>query len=145
MDIASSNKAMWRGALILSLLLGIAALIVSTILQGLSGLFGSALATFTVVIFFSVSLLVSRLTKDADPVKTMALALFSYFTKLLLVAGFLVIVTRYTSENTFDRTSFGLSAIVIVIGWLAGEVRAFFKLRLQLPLPETSSTELEDN
>lgn len=52
MDIASSNKAMWRGALIPSLLLGIAALIVSTIFQGLSGLFGSALATFTVVIFF---------------------------------------------------------------------------------------------
>jgi hypothetical protein len=66
----------------------------------------------------------------------MALAMFSYFTKLLLIAGFLIAVTRLTNENDVDRTSFGVSALVIATGWLAGEVRAFFKLRLQLPLPQ---------
>ena len=136
MDIASSNKAMWRGALIPSLVLGVLALVVSTIVKGSAGLLGSALATFTVVIFFSVSLLVGRLTKNADPISTMALAMFSYFTKLLLIAGFLIAVTRLTNENDVDRTSFGVSALVIATGWLAGEVRAFFKLRLQLPLPQ---------
>jgi ATP synthase protein I len=136
MDIASSNKAMWRGALIPSMALGILALVVSTIVQGSSGLLGSALATFTVAIFFSVSLLVGRLTKNADPISTMALAMFSYFTKLLLIAGFLIAVTRLTDESEVDRTSFGVSALVIATGWLAGEVRAFSKLRLQLPLPQ---------
>jgi ATP synthase protein I len=136
MDIASSNKAMWRGALIPSMALGILALVVSTIVQGSSGLLGSALATFTVAIFFSVSLLVGRLTKNADPISTMALAMFSYFTKLLLIAGFLIAVTRLTDESEVDRTSFGVSALVIATGWLAGEVRAFFKQRLQLPLPQ---------
>lgn len=136
MDIANSNKALWRGALIPSMILGILALIVSTILKGSAGLFGSALATFTVVIFFSVSLLVGRLTKNADPISTMALAMFSYFTKLLLIAGFLIAVTRLTDESDVDRTSFGISALLIATGWLAGEVRAFFRLRLQLPLPK---------
>lgn len=136
MDIANSNKALWRGALIPSMILGILALIVSTILNGSAGLFGSALATFTVVIFFSVSLLVGRLTKNADPISTMALAMFSYFTKLLLIAGFLIAVTRLTDESDVDRTSFGISALLIATGWLAGEVRAFFRLRLQLPLPK---------
>lgn len=51
MDIASSNKAMWRGALIPSMVLGVLALVVSTIVKGSAGLLGSALATFTVVIF----------------------------------------------------------------------------------------------
>ncbi len=136
MDIENSNKALWRGALIPSMILGILALIVSTILNGSAGLFGSALATFTVVIFFSVSLLVGRLTKNADPISTMALAMFSYFTKLLLIAGFLIAVTRLTDESDVDRTSFGISALLIATGWLAGEVRAFFRLRLQLPLPK---------
>ncbi len=62
----------------------------------------------------------------------------SYFTKLLLIAGFLIAVTRLTAESDVDRTSFGVSALLIASGWLAGEVRAFFRLRLQLPLPKQS-------
>ncbi|MEY2872029.1 MAG: hypothetical protein RL526_169, partial [Actinomycetota bacterium] len=57
-------------------------------------------------------------------------------TKLLLIAGFLIAVTRLTAESDVDRTSFGVSALLIASGWLAGEVRAFFRLRLQLPLPK---------
>ena len=140
MEITESNKAMWRGALIPSIALSLLSIIASTVLRGTPGLFGSALASFTVVIFFSVSLLVARLTKSADPIATMALAMFSYFTKLLLIAGFLLLVTRLTDEADVDRTSFGLSALVIAAGWLGGEVRAFFKLRLQLPLPKSDTT-----
>ena len=143
MEIAESNKAMWRGALIPSMSISVLAIITSTALRGLSGLWGSSLAAFTVVIFFSVSLLVARLTKTADPIATMALAMFSYFTKLLLIAGFLLIVTRLTDESDVDRTSFGVSALAISIGWLAGEVRAFFKLRLQLPLPDATTEKKE--
>ena len=129
---------MWRGALIPSIILGVISVITFSILKGAPGFFGSALATFTVVIFFSVSLLVARLTRNADPISTMALAMFSYFTKLLLIAGFLIAVTRLTAESDVDRTSFGVSALLIASGWLAGEVRAFFRLRLQLPLPKQS-------
>jgi ATP synthase protein I len=141
MEIAESNRAMWRGALLPSLVLGFVSIIVSTIVRGTAGLFGSALASFTVVIFFSVSLLVARLTKSADPIATLALAMFSYFTKLLLIAGFLIAVTRLTEKSDVDRLSFGISALIIAVGWLAGEVRAFFKLRLQLPLPKEKSDE----
>jgi len=139
MEIAESNRAMWWGALIPSMILSFLSIVVSTIARGTSGLFGSVLASFTVVIFFSVSLLVARLTKSADPIATLALAMFSYFTKLLLIAGFLIAVTRLTEESDVDRLSFGIGALVIAAGWLAGEVRAFFKLRLQLPLPSKTS------
>jgi len=143
MEIAESNKAMWKGALFPSLILSALSILVSTVLLGSSGFFGSLLASFTVVIFFSVSLLVSRLTKSADPISTMALAMFSYFTKLLLIAGFLIAVTRLTDEGDVDRTAFGVSALVVATGWLAGEVRSFFRLRLQLPLPQQESQQQE--
>ena len=143
MDISSSNTAMWRGALVSSSVLGATALLISPIIEGKAGFFGSALAAFTVVIFFSVSMFVGRFTKNSTPTQTMALALFSYFAKLLFIGVFMIIVMRFTEDRTVSRTSFGLSSIVIVFGWLAGEVRAFFKLRLQLPLPERSNGESE--
>lgn len=134
-----ANSQLWRGALYPALAVTALCVTASSFIVGAPGFLGSALASFTVVIFFSVSLLVGKLTKSADPIATMALAMFSYFTKLLLIAGFLIAVTRLTDEADVDRTSFGVSALVIAAGWLIGEVRAFFKLRLQLPLPQSST------
>ena len=139
MDMAKSNLAMWRGVAIPSTIASILAMILAWFFSGLSGFFGALLASFTVVIFFSVSLLVARFTKDAHPIATMALAMFSYFTKLFIMALFLIAVTRLTSPETVDRRVFGVCALVIAFAWLGGEVRAFLKLRLQLPLPESRS------
>ena len=144
MEIAESNRAMWRGAIMPSIVVSVLSIIGATAIRGVPGLWGSVLAAFTVVIFFSVSLLVARLTRSADPVVTMAFALFSYFAKLLLIAGLLVGVTRLTTKADVDHVSFGLSAIAITFGWLVGEVRAFFRLRLQLPLPNPSLPDKED-
>jgi ATP synthase protein I len=137
MKIESSNKLMWRGALLPAMVASLISIGVAFAVSGRGGLFGAVLACFTVVIFFSVSLLVARLTKNADPISTMALAMFSYFTKLLLMAGFLIAVTRLTEPETVDRRAFGASALFVAFAWLAGEVRAFFRLRLELTIPES--------
>jgi hypothetical protein len=42
-------------------------------------------------------------------------------------------------EKNLDRTTFGVVAVAITFAWLAGEVRAFLKLRLHLPLPGDAS------
>ena len=70
---------MWRGALKPALLVAAFTIALSWYVKGAPGLWGALLASFVVVIFFSVSLLVARLTKSADPISTMALAMFSYF------------------------------------------------------------------
>lgn len=134
---------MWRGALWPALIVTLAAGIISFLTVGGSGLLGALLAAFTVVIFFSVSLLVARFTKDTNPIATMALAMFSYFTKLFLMAIFLILVTRLTEPETVDRRTFGISALAISFAWLGGEVRAFLRLRLQLPLPGSENPKSE--
>lgn len=138
MNIANSNAALWRGALLPSITISLISIIVASISRGFPGFWGALLATLTVVIFFSVSMFVSRLTKDANPITTMALAMLSYFSKLILMALFLILVTRLTDPGDLDRTAFGVSALLVAIAWLGGEIRAFFRLRLQLPLPESS-------
>ena len=135
----NSNSAMWRGALIPSVVVTILAALISWLASGTSGLFGALLASCTVLIFFSVSMLVAKFTKDVNPIATMALAMFSYFTKLFFMALFLIAVTRLTSPESVDRRAFGVSALAIAFAWLGGEVRAFLRLRLQLPLPGEGS------
>jgi hypothetical protein len=67
---------------------------------------------------------------------TMALAMFSYFAKVIFMGVFLLLVTKFTDRSTVDRASFAICAILITMAWLFGEIRSFMKLRFQMPLPK---------
>ena len=124
-----------KGALKPTFLVGLIALIAAIALQGRSGLAGALLAQSVVLIYFIVHIAVSRISRNLDPISTMALALFSYFAKFLLLGAFLWALTRYTSRETIDRTSFGASAIALTFAWLGGEISSYLKLKVHLPLP----------
>jgi ATP synthase protein I len=136
-DQKSSESIMLRGALIPAFVVGVIAIIISSIFAGLSGFYGALTAQFVVIIYFIVHLGVSRITRNADPMSTMALAMFSYFTKLLLVGVFLYVLSTFTSRDAIHRTSFGVTAIVLTLAWLGGEIASYTKLRIHLPLPDT--------
>ena len=131
-----SDSKLWRGAVIpASIIAGLSTLNMGFV-NGQSGLLGGLLASFTVIIFFSVHLLVARISRDLDPMATMALAMFSYFAKVIFMGVFLLLVTRYSDRSTIDRGSFAICAILITMAWLFGEIRSFLKLRIQMPLPK---------
>ena len=134
--VVENEQRLWVGALIPSSIVALIALVLCAALRHKSGLLGALLASATVIIFFSVHLLISKISTNLDPMITMALAMFSYFAKVIVMGVFLLLITRLTSPATVDRTSFGISAIAIAVAWLGGEIRAFFKLRIHLPLPE---------
>jgi hypothetical protein len=126
------QSALWKKALWPSLFVSAIALILGWIFKESAGLWGALLATFTVLIFFSVHLGVASITRKMDPASTMALAMLSYLFKITFMALFLVLVTRLTSPETIDRTIFGATAIALTFTWLVGEIRAFLKLRFVL-------------
>ena len=130
------QSTLWKRALLPSLFVSSLALILGSLLKGSAGLWGALLATFTVLIFFSVHLGVASLTRKMDPASTMALAMLSYLFKITFMALFLVLVTRLTSPETIDRTVFGATSIVLIFTWLAGEIRAFLKLRSVLDVEQ---------
>lgn len=131
-----NNKKIWRSAFLPSLLVGIILIGTLAKIRGTSGLWGSLLGVATVLIFFSVHLIVSRISRDLDPIAVMALAMFSYFAKVALMGAFLVIVTKTTSPESVDRPAFAIAALSVTVIWLAAEIRAFLKLKPQLPLPK---------
>jgi hypothetical protein len=134
-----SDTKLWRGAVVPATIAAILALIIDVAIKGKSGFIGGLLASITVIIFFSVHLLVSRISRKIDPTATMMLAMLSYFFKITFMALFLILIEKFTDRSTVDRTSFAISALLITMAWLAGEIRSFTKLHFQMPLPNRSS------
>ena len=132
----SSDTTLWKGAILPSSVVAIFLIITMSVVNGKSGLLGALLASITVIIFFSIHLLVARVSRDLDPMATMALAMFSYFAKVIFMGVFLLLVTKFTDRSTVDRPSFAICARLITMAWLLGEIRSFLKLRVNLPLPK---------
>jgi hypothetical protein len=80
-----SDTQLWKGAIVPASAVAVLSLVFGGLLRGKSGLFGGLLASITVIIFFSVHLLVARISRDLDPMATMMLAMFSYFAKVIFM------------------------------------------------------------
>jgi ATP synthase protein I len=137
--MSSNESRLLRGAFLPTLITSIFTILLSAIAKGLSGLYGALLAQFVVIIFFIIHIAVSRLTRNLDPISTMAMALFSYFAKLFALALLLWAIANFTDRATISRLTFGVSAVVLTIAWLWGEIASFMKLHLHLPLPDKKS------
>ena len=133
---AGIEAKLGKGAIVPALAVGLVGLIASTAAKGLAGFYVALLAQVVVVIFFAVHLLVSKASEKMDPTTVMVLAMLSYFIKILVLGAIFLLVLINVSAKTLNRTCFGAVAIAVIIAWLGGEIRAFFKLRMQMPLPE---------
>ena len=129
----SNESQLLRGAVRPTLMVGVVAVALFSALRGLSGFYGAVLAQFIVAIYFVVHILVSRLTRNLDPISTMAMALFSYFAKLFFLGLFLWALAKYTDRDVIDRLSFGVAACALTVAWLGGEVASYLKLKTHLP------------
>ena len=134
---ATSESAMLKGALLPTVIVGAGCIALFSLLKGLHGFYGAMVAQVVVVIFFLVHLLISKLSRNLDPMATMALAMFSYFAKVMVMGAFLLVLTKFTSRDVIDRTSFGVTAIVLTAAWLGGEIKSYLSLKIHLPLPPT--------
>jgi hypothetical protein len=135
MSQRSNESQILRGVFFPTLIVSLIAVAVSSVMKGRSGFWGVLLAQFVVIIFFVIHIAVSRMTRNLDPISTMAMALFSYFAKLFALGALLWAIAKFTDRSTVDRTAFGITAIALTIAWLWGEIASFIKLRLHLPLP----------
>ena len=129
-----------RGALFPSLVVGFLGIVGATLARGKAGLLAALLAQIVVVMYFTVHLVVSSISRNLDPLTTFALAIFSYFAKIALLGLGLWLITNYTSRESIDRLSFGVVALALTLAWLGGEIRSFLKLQLHLPLPSTGES-----
>ena len=131
----SNESQLLKGALVPTLIVGVVAIAIATITRARPGFIAALLAQVVVIIYFLVHLLVSKFSRDLDPMSTMAMAMLSYFAKILLAGAFFWILGQYTTEAELDRKVFGITAVALTFAWLGGEVASYLKLKTHLPLP----------
>ena len=111
-----------------------AALIVVGVLyfvRGPSSLASSALTALAVLAFFGLGQLVQIWVADAAPQIVLTAALGSYAFRVGLPALALLLISRDPERLAeMDRVAVAVTAIVVVLGWLAAEIWTFSRLRI---------------
>lgn len=102
-------------------MVGVVGTLIASLVLGSEGLIAGIFATLLVFFFLIVHLLVSLLAPRVSAIATMALALGSYFLKILA----LILALYFLDPIDMNKRAFGVIAISATMVWLAGEIRAF--------------------
>jgi ATP synthase protein I len=124
---------MLRGALIAGLVVGVNAAAISAVAAGVKGLWGALLGLLMVIVFSGAGLFVLHLSRRSTPTMQLALAMASYTGRIAIFGGLLAIALNSdTLARNVNLTALGVSAIVVVMGWMAGEIWAWSHLRIPI-------------
>lgn len=125
--------AMLRGALIAALVVGVNATAVSAVAAGLPGLWGALLGFLMVVVFSGAGLFALHLSRKTSPTTQLAIAMASYTGRIAIFGGLLALALSSDSlARHVNLTVLGLVALVVVMGWMAGEIWAWSRLRIPI-------------
>ena len=117
---------MQRHALLFSVPLAVAAVVLGYLLRGVSGLVGALLGALLGLGAGLITTLVMRGTARTSPAGVMIGAMTSLAGKILLLMLFLV---AFRDTTLFDNRAFGFTLLAVTIGWIAGEVVGFVRAK----------------
>lgn len=116
---AAFRGARWPSLITLSLAIG-----TFWLAKGGKGALGALVGGSIALTFFAIHLIVSRVTRRADPAYVMALAFASYFAKVLTLLVFLL---TFAGTKAFDSTAFAVTTLGVSLAWLAGEIFGYLR------------------
>jgi ATP synthase protein I len=122
--VKSFEAAAFKGARLPSLAVLTVAIVSFGFAKGAKGALGALVGGLIALAFFAIHLLVSHLTRSADPAYVMALAFASYFAKVLALLAFLV---TFAGTRAFNATAFAVTTLAVSVAWLAGEIFGYLK------------------
>ncbi|TWD75130.1 hypothetical protein FB561_6568 [Kribbella amoyensis] len=125
--------AMLRGALVAAVVVGVNATAVATVAAGLQGLWGALLGLLMVVVFSGAGLYALHLSRHTSPTAQLGIAMASYTGRIAIFGGLLALALNSDSlAANVNLTALGISALVVVMGWMAGEIWAWSRLRIPI-------------
>lgn len=117
---------------------GAVATTIGAVTRGSDGLIGAALATVTVIGFFTMSHVVLTRVLAKSPELGMSAALALYLFKVIVLFGLLALFKKAT---VFDGRVFGFSVLAATLAWTFAEVRTHARQRVLYVQPEAGSKE----
>jgi ATP synthase protein I len=124
---------MLRGALVAAVVVGVNAAAVATVAAGLEGLWGALLGLLMVIVFSGLGLLALHLSRKTSPTAQLGIAMASYTGRIGLFGAMLAVALNSDAlAEAVNLTALGISALVVVMGWMAGEIWAWSRLRVPI-------------
>lgn len=124
---------MLRGALVAGVVVGVNAAAVSAVAAGLKGLLGALIGLLIVVIFSGAGLFALHLSRHTSPTMQLGIAMASYTGRIAIFGGLLALAINSDSlARNVNLTALGITAMVVVMGWMAGEIWAWSRLRVPI-------------
>jgi ATP synthase protein I len=125
--------AMLRGAAVAAVVVGVNAAAIATVAAGLEGLWGALLGLLMVMVFSGLGLYALHLSRRASPTAQLGIAMASYTGRIAIFGGLLAVALNSESlAANVNLTALGISAMVVVMGWMAGEIWAWSRLRIPI-------------
>jgi ATP synthase protein I len=137
-----------RGALLPTLPVAAIAVVVSWLVAGTHGLVGALLGACVVLIFSGIGLIALRAVREMYPEVVLLVAVGSYFVRVVVFGALLALLGSLDGvDDVLNRTATALTVLACVGAWLAGELRAFVRMRVPIydldERPATSSEHRE--
>jgi ATP synthase protein I len=124
---------MLRGALVAAVVVGVNAAAVATVAAGPKGLWGALLGLLMVIIFSGAGLFALHLSRHTSPTMQLAIAMASYTGRIAVFGGLLALALNSDSlARNVNLTALGITAMVVVMGWMAGEIWSWSRLRVPI-------------
>lgn len=98
---------------------------------GVRGAASAALGGVVALAFFTIGQAVQIRVADADPRRVLFASLVSYAVRIGALGGLLALAMANRERlSGLDPTAVAIGSIAVVVGWLAGEIRIFVRLRI---------------
>lgn len=124
---------MLRGAVVAAVVVGVNAAAVATVAAGSKGLWGALLGLLTVLIFSGAGLLALHAARHTSPTMQLGVAMASYTGRIAIFGGLLALAINSESlARSVNLTALGITAMVVVMGWMAGEIWSWSRLRVPI-------------
>ena len=86
-----------------------------------------------VIVFSGAGLIALHLSRQTSPTMQLAVAMASYTGRIAIFGGLLALALSSDSlAEHVNLTVLGVVALVVVMGWMAGEIWAWSRLRIPI-------------
>ncbi len=134
--LANDARILIRSA-VATAIAGVILIVVSAILDGGQGALGAGLAVVLVTVFFTLSVVAVSLAGRLGPAAMMASAFGTYFVKIIAVVA---IVVAFRDTTVFSTKLFGVTAIICILVWSAGQVATLARRRVPYVVPDARAS-----
>jgi ATP synthase protein I len=125
-----------RWSIALTGLVAAVAVVLSTVLVGAKGAYGSLIGVAVVAVFFGISILVVGKAAKISPMAMMVAALGSFVVKIV---AFMIVLVAIGHSSALSGRSLGFTALACILAWSASQIGTSIKLKMLYVEPSGQS------